>query len=71
MSFCANCGDSAESQQETFGTITINGIGSVAVKDNDSLVAAEAFLNIIRKRVKEMEEQEENQIKMFDGEDKK
>jgi hypothetical protein len=40
-----------EPETEAFGTVIVNGVGTVRVKDEDSLAAAEAFLNIIRKRV--------------------
>lgn len=33
------------------GPIAVNGIGSVSVKDEDSLEAAEAFFKILRKKV--------------------
>lgn len=39
-----------QSEVSAFETVSANGIGTVAVKDEDSLTAAEAFLNIIRKR---------------------
>jgi hypothetical protein len=38
-------------ENDSFGTIAVNGIGSVSVKDGDSLEAAEAFFKILRKKV--------------------
>jgi hypothetical protein len=40
-----------QADSSAFGTVSVNGVGSVTVKDEDSLMAAEVFLNIMKKKV--------------------